>query len=290
MPEAEGGPASGLAIVAGRGPLPREIAECRAKAGLPYLLIVFPGLHEPWMDEHPMEHHRFERLGRVFRRLRVLGVTHVVFAGAMNRPRIQLWRMDFSTIWLAVEALSLLRRGDDALLRGCAALVERRGLRMIGPAEVLGGRMTVPRGGLTARKPTAQDLRDAARAAAIVDALGPLDVGQGAIVANGLCLAVEAIEGTDLMLRRTSALPDERRGVRPSGVLYKGPKPGQDERLDMPAIGPETVARAAEAGLNAIVVRAGQTVLLDAAATRAEAERTGLAVYGATSDELRSLP
>jgi UDP-2,3-diacylglucosamine hydrolase len=284
------GPPTPLAIIAGRGALPRRIAERRAAAGLPYLLVVFQGCFEAWMAAHPHQHHEFEKAGRLFRALRAAGATHVVFAGAMSRPRLRPWRADLRALRLLARALALMRRGDDAMLRGFAGVFEAEGLCMLGPHDVLGGQVLVPPGALGGRAPTARDRRDAGRAARIVAALGPLDVGQGAVVAGGLCLAVEAIEGTDLMLRRIAELsPDRRAAVPPpAGVLYKGPKPGQDRRLDLPAIGPETVSGAARAKLNGIVVAAGETVLLDAFATRAAADAAGIFVYGASSEELGS--
>ena len=288
MPEVAGPPGC-LAIIAGHGSLPQRIADQRAAAGLPYLLVIFPGCHEDWMDAHPHQHHAFERAGALFRGLKAEGVTHVVFAGAMTRPRLKPWRADLKALGLFGRAVRLLGRGDDAMLRGFAGFFEAEGLTMIGPHELLGEAMTVRSGALGRHAPAPQDLTDAAHGAAIVAALGPLDVGQGAVVAGGLCLAVEAIEGTDLMLARLADLPADRREAvpPPSGVLFKGPKPGQDRRLDMPAIGPETVRGAAAAGLNGIVVAAGETLLMDEAETRAAADAAGIFVYGATPAELR---
>jgi DUF1009 family protein len=283
-----GGPPTPLAIVVGRGALPRRVAEARAAAGLPYVLVVFQGCWEPWMAAHPHQHHEFERVGRLFRGLRAAGVTHAVFAGAMDRPRLSYQRMDPKALTILARALALLRRGDDAMLRGFAGVFEREGIGILGVHEILGGEAMVDPGALGARVPSARDRRDAALAARIVAATGALDVGQAAVVANGVCLAVEAIEGTDLMLSRVAALPTERRAAAPlpAGVLYKGPKPGQDPRLDLPAIGPATVAAAVAARLTGIVVAAGETVLLEPAATRAAADGAGLFVYGATPGEL----
>ncbi len=285
---ASAGPPTPLAVIAGRGALPRRIAERRAEAGLPYLLVVFQGCYEPWMAAHPHQHHEFERVGGLFRGLHRAGVTHAVFAGAMSRPRLRYWRVDLKALALVGRALALLRRGDDAMLRGFAAMFEREGIAMLGATDVLGGAALVGAGPLGARAPGPRDRLDAALAARIVAATGALDVGQGAVVAHGVCLAVEAIEGTDLMLSRVAALPAEKRAAAPppAGVLYKGPKPGQDRRLDLPAIGPETVAGAAAAGLDGIVVAAGETVLLDGAATRAAADEARLFVYGASPSEL----
>lgn len=285
-----GGPPTPLAIIAGRGGLPRRIAEARVSEGLPYLLIVFPGCWDSWMAAHPHRHHEFERVGRLFRELRKCGVTHAVFAGAMNRPRLRYWRADLKSLTIILRAAALLRRGDDAMLRGFAGVFEREGIGMLGAHEILGGEAVIGPGPLGARTPSLRDRRDAALAARIVAATGALDIGQAAVVANGLCLAVEAIEGTDLMLARVASLPADRRAATapPSGVLFKGPKPGQDRRLDLPAIGPATVAGAAHAGLDGIVAVAGETLLLEAAATRAAANEAGVFVYGATHEELAS--
>ena len=284
----DAGPSTPLAVIAGRGELPRLVAEARAAAGLPYLLVVFQGCWEPWMAAHPHQHHEFERPGRLFRTLGAAGVTHAVFAGAMTRPRLSYRRLDLKALTLLARAAALMRRGDDAMLRGFAGLIEREGIRMLGAQDILGGQALVPNGPLGARTPSPRDRQDAALAARIAAATGEIDIGQGAVVAHGLCLAVEAIEGTDLMLARIAALPAERRAAAPppAGVLYKGPKPGQDRRLDLPAIGPATVAGAAAAGLNGIVVAAGETVLLEGADTRAAADQAGLFVYGATPAEL----
>lgn len=284
------GPPSLLAVVAGRGDLPRRIAERRAEAGLPYLLIVFPDCMQSWMTDHPHETHEFEKLGRFFRALRAAGATHMVFAGAMDRPKLRLWRADLKAAGIAAKALRLLGQGDDAMLRGFARIVEGEGLSMIGPTDILGGEMTVGKGSLGREGPGPRDKTDAAKAAAIIRVLGPLDVGQGAVVADGVCLAVEAIEGTDMMLARVSQLPAEKRASAPppSGVLYKGPKPGQDRRLDQPTIGARTIEGARKAGLKGIVVAAGETVLMDRDATRAAADAAGLFVYGATPEELEA--
>ncbi|MEL6576396.1 MAG: UDP-2,3-diacylglucosamine diphosphatase LpxI [Pseudomonadota bacterium] len=277
-----GGPPGMLAIVAGRGALPQRLAAVRRDAGLPYVLIVFEGCAEPWMDAHPRQDHAFEKVGRLFAGLREAAAEAIVFAGAMNRPRLRPWRGDMAALRILPRALALLARGDDAMLRGFAAIFEERGIRLIGPGEILGEAAMLGSGPLGSRRAGEAALADARRAAAIVNALGPHDVGQGAVVARGLCLAVEAIEGTDLMLARLAELPPERRRTAPppSGVLVKMPKPGQDRRFDMPTIGPGTVRAAADAGLEGVVGLAGETQLVDAAETAALADARGLFVEG----------
>ena len=114
-----------------------------------------------------------------------------------------------------------------------------------------------------------------------MQALGAVDVGQGAVVAQGLCLGVEALPGTDAMLdfvaHTGATLRPDPKGAR--GLLYKAPKPGQDRRVDLPAIGPATVAQAAAAGLAGIAWAAGGVLLLDRAATIAAAQESGLFLW-----------
>lgn len=286
MPEGgAGGPATPLGILAGGGPLPRLIAEARARAGLPYLVVMLGEAVPDWAEAHPHAAHALEMPQRMVASMRRAGCTHVVMAGGIPRPRIRWSRFRPGALLLALRLLPLLRRGDNGLLSGLARALEAEGFRVIGVQDIL-GEILAPEGPLGRVVPSAEDLADARRAAAIIAALGPHDVGQGAVVARGICLAVEAIEGTDLMLERLAALPAGRRGARPSGVLVKMPKPGQDLRVDLPTIGPGTVARASAAGLNGIVVAAGAANVIGLEETRAAADAAGLFVAGLGEAEL----
>jgi DUF1009 family protein len=102
------------------------------------------------------------------------------------------------------------------------------------------------------------------------------------VLADGHVLAVEAAEGTDQMLARVADLRAQGRIPTPpgSGVLVKAPKPGQDRRLDLPAIGPETVERAARAGLAGVAVAADATIAAEPAEIVRAADRAGVFVVG----------
>jgi len=106
-----------------------------------------------------------------------------------------------------------------------------------------------PRGLLASTGPDANAMADIARGPGGHRALGAVDVGQACVVSAGVVIAVEAVEGTDAMLSRCGALLDAMGMAKPVGVLVKSLKPGQDRRADLPTIGPDTVSRAAEAGL-----------------------------------------
>lgn len=272
----------GLAILAGRDALPRLIAEERQAAGQPYLVISFGAVAEPWMAAHPHEVHEFEKAGRLFAALRAAGCSHVVFAGAMERPRLRPWRADSRARALMGKAVGLLAKGDDGLLSGLAEIFEAEGFGVVGTQDCLAG-LTAGAGVLGRHRPGGQDRMDVARGAAILTALGPLDVGQAVVVAGGLCLGIEALEGTDALLERVAGLRD--RGPE-GGVLVKLTKPGQDRRFDLPTIGPRTVEGAVAAGLNGIAIEAGRANLIDREATLRAADAVGLFLWSATAAEL----
>jgi len=146
----------------------------------------------------------------------------------------------------------------------------------------------MPQGTLGRREPSARDRADIARGVALLSAAGPFDVGQAVVVADNYVLAIEAAEGTDRMLARVAELRSEGR-VRSAvgtGVLVKMPKPAQDRRFDLPAIGPATVAGAARAGLAGIAVTADATIVAEPAEVGAAADRAGIFVAGIAPGEL----
>src|SRR5690606_8656290 len=170
--------------------------------------------------------------------------------------------------------------GDDALLRRIVQEFEKDGFIVEGVHEVQGG-LTLPSGALGRHAPGPQHQADIAKALLVAREIGKLDVGQGAVVCDGLVLAVEAQEGTDAMLRRVAELPLALRGSpeQPRGVLAKSPKPIQETRVDLPTIGVATVRRAARAGLAGIAGEAGRLLVVDRREMVELADELGLFVY-----------
>ncbi len=262
-----------LGLVAGTGDLPRLIAEDCARRGEPYLVMRFSDDAAPWAESHPGAVVPPEKPGRLLDALKRAGCDRVVFAGAMTRPRLRFRKFDRKAVMLAPRVLRLLRMRDDAMLRGFAEILEREGLRVVGAHERLAG-LLAPDGVLSARAPSDADKADVAEAARVVRKLGAADRGQAAVVAAGETLGEEDIAGTDALLARIA--PREGR----AGVLYKAPKPGQDWRLDLPAIGPDTIRNAAAAGLSGVAVEAGGVLVLGRDEAVAETNRLGLFLWG----------
>lgn len=255
------------ALIAGRGGLPAALV---AEASEPLLVCVPEGIEPDGIV--PAHVFRLERLAPFLDHLAALGIERVVMAGAMARPRLDPALIDAATARVLPRLLGAMPAGDDALLRAVVAVIEETGLAVAGAADLAPG--LVPGAGVLCGAPGDGDARDADRAAAIAAALGAVDVGQGCVVDRGLCLGVEALPGTDAMLDFVAATRTGR-----GGLLWKAPKPGQDLRVDMPALGPATVARAAAAGLAGIAWQGGRVLCLDRAGMVAAAMRAGLFLW-----------
>lgn len=267
-----------LALVAGTGRLPVLLAERLEQEGAPWRLCALEGVALD-LDAAPLRF-RLETLGSFLAGLRADGVTEVCFAGGVRRPALDPARVDAATAPLLSRLAAAMPDGDDATLRALLALFEEAGLRIRAAHDILPELLPAP-GLLAGPEPDARARADAARGAGIVAAMGAADVGQACVVAQGQALAVEALPGTDRMLADLARLdpalrPDPSQG---RGVLVKAPKPGQDRRVDLPTIGPETVSGAARAGLAGIVIEAGGVQLLDRDEAVARAVEAGLFLW-----------
>jgi UDP-2,3-diacylglucosamine hydrolase len=264
-----------LGIVAGGGGLPRRLIEACREAGRDVFVLALEGAADP--ETITDVAHAWCPIGAAARGLALLrdnDVSELVLAGGLRRPSLTALRPD----WRAAKFFARVgyrALGDDGLLSAVIAELEREGFRVIGPDQILQTALA-PQGAFGRLCPDGLAMSDIAHGERVAHALGQLDIGQAVVVQQGLVLGVEAIEGTDALLRRCAGL--RREG--PGGVLVKLQKPGQEPRADRPTIGPQTVSLSAEAGLRGIAVEAAATIVLDYDEVAAAADRVGLFVLG----------
>lgn len=272
-----------LGLIAGGGDLPATVAARCDLEGRPVFVIRLAGFADPYLGRWPGAEFGMAQIGAVLKALKAEGCTSVCLAGIVNRPDFKTLKPDLKGASLLPGIVAAATKGDDALLRKILSIFEAEGFTVEGADDILGGE-TLAGGALGAVVPTSQQMDDLRKALHVAEKSGELDIGQGAVVCDGLVLAVEAQEGTDAMLRRVADLPADLRGApaAPRGVLGKAPKPIQDLRVDMPVIGPRTVELAAAAGLAGIAGVAGRLILIDRSAIVAAADRLGLFVWGET--------
>lgn len=274
-----------LGLIAGLGDLPDSIARAAMASGQGVYVLRLKGFEEPKLADLPGETVGMAQIGKIFKALHNAGCKHVCFAGIVKRPDFSALKPDMRGMALLPKVLNAARKGDDALLRLVIETFESEGFEVIGADEAAGNLRA--QSGLLAGPATFQPhMDDLKKAAHIASESGRLDIGQGAIVCDGLVLCVEAQEGTDAMLDRCAQLPPELRGTAAArkGVLVKRPKPIQERRVDLPTIGVKTVEGAATAGLAGIGLEADGALIIDIAAVREAAEAHGVFLYGFMKD------
>jgi DUF1009 family protein len=270
-----------IGILAGNGSLPREVAAAARAAGRSVQIVALDGEIDPGLNAYPLVSLPWGQMARLFSTLRSAHCQELVIIGGVSRPDLTRLRPDWGFVANSYRLVQLvLAGGDDGVLRAFVRILELNGFTVVAPGSVAPG-LVVGSGVMGHIGPNQGDAADMLLGSAIVRALGVHDIGQGVIVGQGRIEAIEAVEGTDRMLARVA----QRRGAQAggparSGVLVKRPKPGQELRVDLPTIGPLTVARAADAGLAGIAVLAGQTLAAERATLVAQANAAGLFVYG----------
>ena len=245
------------------------------------MVLRLRGFADPEMAAHPGVEVGIAELTRVFDVLHQEQCQAVCFAGNVRRPDFAKLRPDMRAIKFLPGVLAAAIKGDDALLRHLIDQFEREGFKVEGAQDVAAN-LLLAEGPLGRTVPTAEHDGDIALAVKVAKAIGELDIGQAAVVAKGVVLALEAQEGTDVMLSRCVALPTELRGDADHrvGVLAKWPKPIQERRVDLPTIGVATIEGAAAAGLAGVVAEAGATLVMKQGELIATADRLGLFVVG----------
>jgi UDP-2,3-diacylglucosamine hydrolase len=282
QPQAMAAPSDPIAIVCGGGSFPGAVAEAAARRGRRPVMFAIKG----WADHEVVEQYRHHwialgQAGRFRRLANDEGCRDVLLIGKLLRPPLRDIRLDWLTIRLMPRIARAFRGGDDWLLSRIGKMMEEHGLRLVGLKDVAPD-IIVPEGVLGRHQPSARDRSDIVRALDLIAAMGRFDVGQAVVVADNHVLAVEAAEGTDNLLARLVDLRRQGRVTTPErvGVLVKAPKPAQDRRIDLPALGAATVGHAARAGLAGIAVAAGNTIIADAAEAIAAADSAGLFIVG----------
>ncbi len=270
-----------LGLIAGGGALPLAIAaRCEAE-GRAVFVVRLAGFADAHLVRYPGVEAGMAEIGKVLSALKKAGCASVCFAGTVNRPDFKSLKPDLKGATVLPGIIAAATKGDDALLRKILSVFEGEGYAIEGADDILGGE-TLPAGALGQVEPTEGQLSDLRKALHVAEKAGELDIGQGAVVCDGLVLAVEAQEGTDAMLSRVAGLPADLRGSAKElkGALGKAPKPIQDLRVDMPVMGARTVEMAHAAGLAGVGGVAERLILIDRPAIIEAADRLGLYVWG----------
>jgi UDP-2,3-diacylglucosamine hydrolase len=270
-----------LALIAGGGQVPLDVASYLKRTSRPFVIIRLEGITDEALSQFEGIEIGLGDFATALSFLQSAQCRSVCMVGNVKRPNFDKMEGGFGDQHHLASIEKAGRQGDDSLLRQVAAVLTQFGIALEGAHEA--NPELVLSKGILIGSLTSDIMTDVKKAVSTAKAIGALDIGQAVIVAKGLVLAVEAQEGTQAMIKRVAEMPEH---IRKNGVLAKVPKPIQDLRLDMPTIGPQTIIDAKSAGLAGIVGIEGQLLLADREATLKQAELDNLFLYGLSLDEL----
>lgn len=282
MSEPDDGQMARLALIAGNGSLPRQIADALAHDGRDFRIVAIRGEAEASTRQRANTELGWGEVGRLYDFLKKSGCNEVLLIGGVSqRPDFASILGDFGTLKRLPTIIRALAGGDDSLLTKVIRLFENEGFRVVGIKDVA-PQLLASSGVLGRKQPRPEDWRDLELALKATEKLGELDIGQAAVAVGGRVVALEGAEGTDAMLERCAELKHNGR-VRSrgrAGVLVKTAKPTQDLRVDLPTVGPKTIDLAVSAGLSGIAVEARGALIAEKEATLKKADAEGLFVIG----------
>lgn len=261
-----------LGIIAGSGRLPLRLIDACIAQERPYHVIGLEGQ----VDESDYEGHSFSlvRLGAAGKAIKIFKkheVSDLIMAGPVRRPGLAALRPDATALKFLMKT-GAMKQGDDGLLSALIKFLENdHGFKVVGVQDILGDTMH-GEGRLGRIKPDQQAWSDIHKAISTLKIMAPADVGQGLVIQDGLVLAIEAIEGTDAMLKRCKDLI--RTGPKP--ILVKMRKSGQETRADLPTMGIDTINTAHASGVGGIAFDGGGMVIMDKEEVIQKADELGI--------------
>jgi DUF1009 family protein len=265
-----------LGLIAGNGRFPVLALEAARRAGIEVVAI---GIKEEASREiEPLAAKcHWISLGQLSKLIDIChkeGIAQIMMCGQVKHARI------FSSIvpdWRLVKLLaSIETKNTDGLIGAVAKVLKDEGIELADSTLLLKD-LVAPEGVLTRRKPDAGELRDIEYGRRIASALSALDIGQSVAIADRACVAVEAMEGTDAMLRRAASLA-EGKPLR----LVKASQRRKHLLFDVPVVGPQTIAVMQETGTTALAIDSGRTLLIDREELIGRANQTNIAVVAST--------
>ncbi|AGF74431.1 phosphatidate cytidylyltransferase [Bartonella australis AUST/NH1] len=266
------------AVIAGGGTLPVTVARVLEERGQePFLVLLRGEADSPALYGYEHCELSIVELAKLFKILKAAEICNVILAGGVKiRPNLLQLRLDWVTFLALPKLFKVLGSGDDALLKAFIRVVEARGFRVIGAHEIVPDLLAPADFDLTLRRATRKQKAEILLATKAAKLLGQLDIGQAVVAVGGRVVAVEGAEGTDNMLRRIYEMRERKQIPSKGGVLVKCAKPQQDNRVDLPSIGPMTVINVAKSGLVGIAVEANRSLILSARETVEKADELSL--------------
>jgi UDP-2,3-diacylglucosamine hydrolase len=267
-----------LGLIAGNGRFPFLVAAAARRAGRSVVAVAIREEASPELEGEVDQMHwvGLGQLGRCIETLKTAGVHEAVMAGQVKHRQI------FSDVVPDLKLMALLARlafkNTDSLIGAVAETLESEGIRLLPSIGLLADQMATA-GAMTRRGPSRDERKDIDYGRRIATTLAGMDLGQTVVVKARAAVALEAMEGTDEVIRRAGRL------AGPGTVVVKVAKPRQDMRFDVPVVGPATLEAMREAGASVLALDAGKALLIDKVTFLEAAEGDGVKVFGMSPGE-----
>lgn len=262
-----------LAIFAGRGPLPMMLIEDCQKKNRRFVVFLLEG------EDYVIDYSAFSpvkiaygELEKFLSELQKNQIKNIVFIGGVTKPNFSSLKVDKRGAGLLAKILANKILGDDAVLSTVIKFFEKEGFRILRIDQLLDCVVT-QKSILTTLKPTKENLDDIALGVKAIKNFSHFDVGQSLVIAQKQIVAVEALEGTDEMIKRCKGLKTD---YVKNAVLVKMKKAKQSLKVDLPTIGVETIKNCAESKIAGIAIQAGSTLVLQKDEMIKKADELGL--------------
>ncbi len=270
-------------LIAGNGQFPFLVLEGARKAGASVAVVAIKEETDQRIEEFAKKvlWVGIGKLGKMLSFFKKEGVTKAMMAGQVKHVQI------FSSALPDLKMLKMLwelpQRNTDALIGGIADVMAEEGIELIDSTYFIKD-ILAPEGILTKRGPSETERENIEYGLRIANEIARLDLGQTIVVRAKACVAVEAMEGTDAVIKRAGEL------AKGKLTVVKVAKPDQDMRFDVPVVGLPTIETMIEAGATCLCLNAGKTLIFDRAEMLERAERNKICVIGVRNETKRIQP
>jgi len=269
-----------IGLITGNGKLPIVVAEAVRKEGLEVVVCATIGETDSEIAQLARftEWVRLGQLGKIVKCFKRENVEKAVMVGKITKTN--LFKGEILPDLEMIKVLGTRKNNsDDSLLGGIADYLTHKGIEVVDSTTFLDEEFLPKAGVLTKRKPSQEDTKDIEYGWFLAKEMGRLDVGQTVVVKKQAVLAVEAIEGTDEVIRRGAMLGQE------DVCVVKVAKPNQDMRFDVPAVGLTTLDTMIKSGAKTLTFEAGKTIVLDRAELIERANKNKITIVAKDSSE-----
>ena len=264
-----------IGLIAGNRQFPFLFARAARDQGYKIVAAAIVGDTSPFLffSVDKFQYFKVGELKRLFEYFRQNAVKEVIMAGQVNQDNLFNPAVELDEEFQALRD-ALRDRKADTIFAAVADRLSKEGMTLLDSTFLL-KKYLAPRGTLTKRGPSESELKDIEFGLTIAKLVGGIDIGQTVVIKEKAIVAIEAMEGTDRAILRGGSI------ARQGAVVVKTSKPDQDNRFDVPVIGPRTIQAMASVQASCLAIEADKTLIIDREKTVSLANKAGICLVAA---------